>query len=478
MRFSLRIFLGFLLLVAAALWVSLHDFRRELVPGMRQSVEEVLVDTANLLAIVVEDEVLGGEIAQGDFAARMTAFGERSLNAVIYETAKTDPSLIVYITDATGRVVYDSRGQALGQDYSRWNDVHLTLRGRYGARTTRDDPDDPRTSVMYVAAPIVHGEEIVGVLTVGKPSVVVLPFLEAARRSLWIKSGWLLGLSLIVAGLLAFGLTRSIRKLTRYADDVTADQRVQPPRIRERELARLASAMDTMRSELQGKKYVEHYLHGLTHELKSPLAAIEGAAELLDGEVPEAARRRFVANIRAESRRLRQVVERLLRLAALESRAALEEIRPCGTRQLVRDVVAERTVRAGSAGVEVRIDGETDTTVEGEPFLLRQAVGNLLDNAIDFSPPGGTIEIRAAQSAASWVLTVRDHGPGFPSYAEKRLFERFYSLPRPGGGAKSTGLGLTAVREVAQLHHGAISLENHAGGGVVATLVIPLRQPS
>jgi len=253
---------------------------------------------------------------------------------------------------------------------------------------------------------------------------------------------------------------------------------VQPPRIRERELARLASAMDTMRSELQGKKYVEHYLHGLTHELKSPLAAIEGAAELLDGEVPEAARRRFVANIRAESRRLRQVVERLLRLAALESRAALEEIRPCGTRELVRDVVAERTVRAGSAGVEVRIDGETDTTVEGEPFLLRQAVGNLLDNAIDFSPPGGTIEVRSEQSAASWILTVRDHGPGFPSYAEKRLFERFYSLPRPGGGAKSTGLGLTAVREVAQLHHGGIRLENHTGGGVVATLVIPLRQPN
>jgi two-component system sensor histidine kinase CreC len=236
--------------------------------------------------------------------------------------------------------------------------------------------------------------------------------------------------------------------------------------------------MDSMREELQGKKYVESYLHALTHELKSPLAAIEGAAELLDGdEVPEAARKKFLRNIRAESGRLREVVERLLRLSALESRAALEEIRPCDTRELLRELVAERAARAEPAGVTLRVERETDARVEGEPFLLRQAIGNLLDNAVDFSPPGGTVELSGEESDGWWLLTVRDHGPGFPDYAARRLFERFYSLPRPGGGAKSTGLGLTAVREVAQLHHGTVGLENHPGGGAVATLRIPLRQP-
>ena len=72
---------------------------------------------------------------------------------------------------------------------------------------------------------------------------------------------------------------------------------------------------------------------------------------------------------------------------------------------------------------------------------------------------------------------MRDHGPGFPDYAARRLFERFYSLPRPDGGPKSTGLGLTAVREVAQLHHGSVRLENHPDGGALATLEIPSRQP-
>lgn len=477
MSFSLRIFVGFLLLVAAALWVSLQNFRQELVPGMRQSLEEVLVDTANLLAVMVQDEVLRGGMADGDFAEQMATFGQRRLNALIFGTHKTDPSLIVYITDASGIVIYDSRGRDLGRDYSQWNDVYNTLRGNYGARSTREDPDDDRSSIMYIAAPILDGEEIVGVLSVAKPAVVVMPFVEAARRSLWTKSGWLLGLSLIVAGLLAFGMTRSIRRLTRYADAVTADRRVRPPAVGGRELTRLATAMESMRSELEGKKYVEQYLHALTHELKSPLAAIEGAAELLDEDVPAAARKKFVGNIRSESGRLKEIVERLLRLSALESRAGLEETRRCRTKDLVRELVDERSARAQPAGVVMRFENQADAVVEGEPFLLRQAIGNLLDNAIDFSPPGGTVEIASGESDDSWVMTVRDHGPGFPDYAAERLFERFYSLPRPDGGPKSTGLGLTAVREVAQLHHGAVRLENHPGGGAVATFEVPLRQP-
>ena len=476
MSFSVRIFLGLLLLVAAALWVSLENFNRELVPGMRRSLEEVLVDTANLLAVTVEREVLEGRIADGDFARHVAAFGRRRLNAMIYDTMKTDPSMIVYVTDRAGRVIYDSRGRDLGADYSRWNDVVRTLRGEYGARATRERPEDPRSTVMYVAAPVLSRGEIVGVLTVGKPAVVVMPFVDAARRSLWTKSAVLLGLSLIVALALAYGLTRSVRKLTRYADALKAGRRVPPPRVGPRELSRLTGAMESMSEELAGKKHVEQYLHALTHELKSPLTAIEGAAELLDEDLPEEARRRFLGNIRAESVRLKQVVERLLRLSALESRRGLEGVEPCDTRALLQEVAAERAVRAQAKKLEIDIACEGGERVEGERFLLRQALGNLLDNAIDFSPSGASIELEARASNGSWIVRVRDHGPGFPAYAEERLFERFYSLPRPDGSPKSTGLGLTAVREVAELHGGVVRLENHASGGAVATLEIPLAQ--
>jgi two-component system sensor histidine kinase CreC len=442
---------------------------------MRRSLEEVLVDTANLLAVTVEREVLEGRIADGDFARHVDAFGRRRLNAMIYETKKTDPSMIVYVTDREGRVIYDSRGRDLGADYSRWNDVYRTLRGEYGARATREQPDDARSTVMYVAAPVLSRGEIVGVLTVGKPAVVVMPFVDAARRSLWTKSAVLLGLSIMVALALAFGLTRSVRKLTRYADALKAERRAPPPRVGPRELTRLAEAMESMSEELAGKKHVEQYLHALTHELKSPLTAIEGAAELLDEELPEDARRRFLGNIRAESARLKRVVERLLRLSALEGRRGLEDVALCDTRALLNEVAAERLVRTQAKNLKIDITGEAPS-VEAEPFLLRQALGNLLDNAIDFSSQGASIELDARASNGAWVVTVRDHGPGFPIYAEQRLFERFYSLPRPDGSPKSTGLGLTAVREVAELHGGAVRLENHAAGGAVATLEIPLLQ--
>ena len=98
-------------------------------------------------------------------------------------------------------MVFDSRGRDVGADYSRWNDVYNTLRGRYGARATEEslgDGTDAVGTVMYVAAPLRDDDGIVGVLTVGKPAIVVMPFVEAVRRSLWNKSLVLLAVSLYV----------------------------------------------------------------------------------------------------------------------------------------------------------------------------------------------------------------------------------------------------------------------------------------
>ena len=110
----------------------------------------------------------------------------------------------------------------------------------------------------------------------------------------------------------------------------------------------------------------------------------------------------------------------------------------------------------------------------GEAFLLRQALTNLLDNAIDFSPAGGTVSVCAAHAGQWLELRIRDHGPGIPDYAQERVFERFYSLPRPAGGKKGTGLGLPFVREIAELHGGSVSLANHPDGGAEALLRLPL----
>ncbi|MNZ38877.1 Sensor protein CreC [compost metagenome] len=222
-----------------------------------------------------------------------------------------------------------------------------------------------------------------------------------------------------------------------------------------------------MRVQLEGREYVERYVHSLTHELKSPLAAIRGAAELLESEMPAEQRARFVGNIAGESERLQQVIERLLSLAQVEQRQGLEERVPVPLRELVEELLQAR-IRA-----DVKVENllGADAVVMGERFLLRQALANLLDNALDFTPTGGTIRFSAEREDGSWRLALFNQGEPIPDYALPRLTERFYSLPRPGGGRKSTGLGLNFVAEIAALHGGELWVGN-VEGGVEARLTL------
>ncbi len=476
MSLSLRIFLAYFLLLGLSITVIMQNITSELVPGMRQSLEEVLVDTANLLAEVVEDEVAQNKITSGEFSRKMDVFIQRRINSRISSLQKRDSNIMVYITDANGIVIYDSTGKDLGKDYSRWNDVYLTLRGKYGARTTRSDKNDPNTSTMYVAAPIQHNNQIIGVLSVGKPSSSVQPYFESAVRNIETKVLILLAASLAAVLFIVYWLTLSIRKLTAYAEDVQQGKRAHVPTLREKELANLAYAMEEMRKSLEGKNYVENYLHTLTHELKSPLAAIRGAAELLQENMPDETRQRFISNINNESLRLSQVVEQLLRLASLEKRQQLQDVEMVDTGELVRQLCNDKSAISQQHSVSIKLSDFNGIELKAERFLLQQAISNLLDNAIAFSPASGVITISDEVSDKQWRLLIHDQGPGIPSYAQKRVFERFYSLPRPETGDKSTGLGLSLVQEVAHLHHGSVKIVNHPEGGTLVEFTLPLAQ--
>ncbi len=475
MNLSVRIFLGYFVLVGFAIWFVMRTFSAELVPGMRQSLEEVLVDTANLLAELVAEEVDQRRLQSGHFADAMASFAVRRIDARIWFLRKRDPNLIVYITDAKGIVLYDSRGRDVGKDYSQWNDVLLTLRGKYGARTTREDEKDDFSSVMYVAAPIYRHDELIGVVTVGKPSVTVQPFVESATRNIKEKGVLMILAALAVGIIITYWLSMSIRKLTAYARAVRDGERPSVPRLREKELAQLADAMDAMRRELEGKDYVENYLHILTHEMKSPLAAIRGTAELLDEEMPLADRQRFIANIRSEANRLHQVVEQLLQLAVVEKQQGLSNPESVDVTAMIEELCEARQWRAEQDEIRFELDLRRGVRLVAERFLLRQALGNLIDNAIDFSPRGGTIRFADRVHEGVWSLSITDQGPGVPEYALDRVFERFYSLPRPATDARSSGLGLSFVREVAQVHGGEAQLANAPRQGAVATLSLPIK---
>jgi len=471
---SVRLFLGYFLVVGLAAWFVLNIFSHETEPGIRQATEETLVDTAHLLAELAAQDLAGGRIGTGSFAASVRAAIRRTPQASISGVQKDSVDFRVYVTDARGIVVYDSEGSARGADYSRWRDVARVLRGEYGARSTREDPDDPGSSVMYVAAPIFWQGDLIGVLSVAKPIASVQPYISRAATRVKKAGLVLLAASAFIGLAFSAWLTFSINRLQAYAREVAAGRRAEPPTTGGTQFSELAKALAAMREKLEGKQYVEKYVQNLAHEMKSPLTAVVGAAELLEEDPPAEDRRRFSRSIADQGRRLQQIIERMLLLARVEQLQSPEGRAEISMAEVARQCIASRAAALEGRQLACRLDARTEGRLRGDAFLLQQALSNLLDNAIEFSPPGNPIDLTLAERDERVEIAVRDHGDGAPDYALPHLFERFYSLPRPATGQKSTGLGLPFVREVARLHGGDARFGNHPEGGGEAMLILPL----
>jgi len=228
-----------------------------------------------------------------------------------------------------------------------------------------------------------------------------------------------------------------------------------------------------MRREIEGRKYVEQYVHNLTHEMKSPISAIRGAVEIIADDPAPDTRARFLRNIDRESRRMQRLTDRLLSLATLENRQEKAQRQPVDPVRLVGDEIAAKQARIDARNIQVERDCPSPIrTVGAERELIVQAVSNLLDNAIEFCPVGGRLCVTIDDDGTSTHIGIFNSGVPIPDYALPRLFERFYSLPRPDSGDKSTGLGLSFVDQIARLHGGSIDIRN-APGGVRASLSIP-----
>jgi two-component system sensor histidine kinase CreC len=472
MSLGLRIFLVYVLFVGLTGYFVLNTVMEEIRPGVRQSTEETLVDTANLMAEILRDDFKAGTLSENRWPQLLRAYGDRQPKATIWGMPKNQVNHRIYVTDAKGIVVLDSSGVAVGQDYSRWNDVYLTLRGEYGARSTRSDPNDASSSVMHVGAPIRDNGAIIGVVTVAKPNSSLQPYVDRTERRLLFYGAGLIGLGLLFGALLSWWLSRALHRLTGYAQAVSEGRRVEVPHYRGGELEQLATAVEEMRTQLEGKAYVERYVHTLTHELKSPLAAIRGAAELLHSDMSPAQRLRFVGNIDSESARMQQLIERLLNLAQVEQRQGLEERVAVPLAALFEELLQAQTARIEGRQLRIEQAIAADLSLIGEPFLLRQALGNLLENALDFTPVQGLLRFSAERTGELIEFRLFNETAPIPDYAMPRLTERFYSLPRPDSGRKSTGLGLNFVEEVVKLHGGSMSIRN-VEGGVEVTLRLP-----
>ncbi len=474
MALRLRLFLAVILAVAVAIgwlvWWEVEALR----PRAWGTIEESLADSAGVLAAVVAEHSTGADPEVGWLARAWAQARTRPVQALIYDVLKNDLAMEVSVTDRRGICRYDSAEPAnQGRDNSQWNDVLRTLRGGYGARSTPAIDGDPRSIRLHVAAPITRtaddgSAELIGVLSLSKPIAVAVPMARVHRLQLVLAALAIGGATGLVALFVTAWITSPLAQLTAHVRRAAQGRRERLSDLGRGEVGDLARALTELQERLEGRAYAETYVEHLTHELKSPLAGIRASAELLGDDLPMADRTRFAATLQAELARATTIIERLLQLASLEHRVELERREPVDLAALVVEIRDALVPRTGCHRQSIALTGNASTA--GDRFLLRQAVTNLIENALDASPDGAAVEAMVEHTASTVWIRIRDHGAGIPEFALSRLGERFYTLPKPSTGRKGTGLGLAFVREVARLHGGTVVIGNHPGGGTEAVL--------
>ena len=466
MYLGIRVFFAVIAMLGVAWFFVFNHFVREIKPIAREVMEEVMVDAAHLLAELATDDLVAGRINGGTFATRVKNYRARQIDANIWGVGKDTLDFQVLVTDARGVVMFDSAGISLGQDFSAWNDIKLTLAGEYGARATREVQADSGTSVYYVAAPIRHNGALVGALSVSKQVVTIMPFIERAEQTIRNSGVWMLAWTLLIGVLVTLWTVHEVRRLTRYAADVDAGKRVPLPPVRG-ELGKLAQAMASMRDRLEGQAYVERYVTALTHELKSPLAAIRASGELLADALPAPDRARFAGHVVTQSQRMQHTVEQLLELTRLEQTRTLATRAPMAVLPIIESAITLATARADTAQVRLFCSTQNDAlSALLDRELIALALSNLIDNAIAFSAPGGCVTLSVAAFGEFVEIAVQDAGPGVAAALHSKIGERFVSTARPSGAPKSSGLGLAIVSQIVLLHEGTFTLENNAIGAL------------
>lgn len=463
---SLIVLVGFL---SIARWI-----RGELRNSYAQVVEEILVDYAHFISARIENDRMskkGFESLNETF----TNYKNHNFNAKIFDFIKSSRTIGMYVTDEKGIVLFATNSEHVGRDFSQWNDVYKTLRGTYGARSTRLDPLDSRSSVYHVAAPITIDSKIAGVVTVYKSEGSILEFLDQALHKMFVG-----GLFSVIAlglfgGLIMVWITLPLEKLRMYALAVSEGRRGILPNTKIKEVKHLTEAFEKMRITLEGKKTVEKYTQTLTHELKSPLTAIKGAAELCLEEMNANQRHRFLKNIIVEADRSHLLLEQLLKIAALESKHDLDYKHRIDLLEVLNETREALIGLWKIKNITILIDEKSHVAFFGDRFLLFQAFRNILQNAIEFSEPNSEIKIQIQAGDNGTKIEFMDEGVGIPDFAKERIFEKFYSLERPDSKRKSSGLGLSFVKEVVELHHGQIEIESPSIGnrGTSVRIIIP-----
>lgn len=240
-----------------------------------------------------------------------------------------------------------------------------------------------------------------------------------------------------------------------------------------KELEPLAEMLRSQHTDiLAAAKARQDFTANVSHELKTPLTAISGYAELLDGGmVGEEQQKHFYQEIRKNADRLLALINDIIRLSDLDRKGHEPSFGVIDLYEVVKECMDELTVNAKQRNVNISLDGES-CNVHGSKDMLKELVENLAQNAIRYNNAGGKVWVSVTKRDGRSVLTVKDNGIGIPASEQQRIFERFYRVDKSRSKATGgTGLGLAIVKHIVEIHDAKIELDSAPGVGTTISVL-------
>ncbi|MHA1113178.1 MAG: stimulus-sensing domain-containing protein [Alphaproteobacteria bacterium] len=341
--------------------------------------------------------------------------------------------------------------------------------------------------VLSAAVPVQRYKQVLGAVMLSRDGAGIERALRAVRLDVLAFFAGALAVTVLLSVLLAGTLARPIRRLAEAADRVRHGRghRHEIPDFTRRgdEIGDLSGALRDMTAALwERMEAIEGFAADVAHEIKNPLSSLRSAVETAVRVEDPDQQRRLMAIVVEDVKRLDRLISDISDASRLDADLARAEMAPVDLGRLLAALVEVYEARRGEGGSRLVLDAPEGgaLTVPGMEGRLAQLFRNLIDNAVSFSPPGGTIEVGARVEGSVVVVTVADGGPGIPPDNLEDIFERFYT-ERPEGEKFGThsGLGLGICRQIAEAHDGEIRAENRLdpqGGVIGARFVVRLRR--
>jgi two-component system sensor histidine kinase ChvG len=420
----------------------------------------LVIDTRNLLARNVVQTV---ELPPLDFWSRTGANLNRFYDGVmgVRPFARLQP----YFEAGDNGRVYSEVNSALNGD-----------------TTTAERVDEQNRLVLSVGVPVQRFEAIYGVLMVSTEGGDIDDILRQERETL--IEVFLVALAVMIASslFLSGAIAEPIRRLAAAADAVRRGRagRETIPSLSERndEIGDLSGSLSAMTQALYDRiDAIESFAADVAHELKNPLTSLKSAVEMLSRARNNEDREQMMEIVRNDVKRIDRLISDISGASRLDAELSRESSEPIDLVHLLETIVEiyQLTHTLGDAKVALDLDLPAGAFVLGRDERLGQIFRNLIDNAVSFSAPGGTVTIHARAQDGFAHLAVEDEGPGIPPENLEAIFNRFYTeRPAEHGFGTNSGLGLSIARQIAHGLGGRIWAENRPGGGARFIVELPL----